>query len=54
MPSAFVVIRSYQIGIKLHILDAWQIHKALMVQIPTETSKTHLLVAVIYDHLEEM
>lgn len=41
MPSTFGVLRSYQIRIKLHIFDAWQIHKALMVQMPTGTGNTH-------------
>ena len=53
MPSLSIVLRSYQVGVKFHILDTWQTHKALMVQMPTGTGKTQLLASVIYDHLKE-
>lgn len=53
MPSLSIVLRSYQVGVKFHILDTWQTHKALMVQIPIGTGKTHLFASVINDHLKE-
>lgn len=47
------ILRSYQQGIKFRVFDSWQIHRAIMVQMPTGTGKTHLLASVIYDHLKE-
>ena len=46
-------LRGYQLEIKREVLEAWDRHRSLMVQMPTGTGKTHLLASVIHDRLKE-
>ena len=38
---------NYQNEIKLRLMEAWQSHRSVMVQMPTGTGKTHVLAAVV-------
>ena len=47
------MLRNYQHNIKRSLFDIWELHRSIMVQMPTGTGKTHLLAAVIYDWLRK-
>lgn len=47
------MLRNYQHSIKHSLMTEWKQVNSVMVQMPTGTGKTHLLAAVIYDHLKE-
>ena len=47
------MLRNYQYNIKHSLITEWKQYHDIMVQMPTGTGKTHLLAAVIYDHLKE-
>lgn len=41
----------YQNDIKLRLLEAWQAHRSVMVQMPTGTGKTHVLASLVNEEL---
>lgn len=41
----------YQNEIKLRLMEAWQSHRSVMVQMPTGTGKTHVLAALVSEEL---
>ena len=43
------LLRPYQTDMKRRIFAEWELHRSLMVQMPTGTGKTHLLASVIRD-----
>lgn len=43
------MLRDYQIEMKRHLVEAWKVHRSVMVQMPTGTGKTHLLASVVSD-----
>lgn len=47
------MLRDYQLHIKSFLFSKRELFPSIMVQMPTGTSKTHLLASVIYDHLKE-
>ena len=47
------MLRNYQHNIKQSLFTEWNLHRSVMVQMPTGTGKTHLLASVIYDWLKE-
>ena len=44
-------LRDYQQEMKLRLFTEWEFHRSVMVQMPTGTGKTHLLVAVVKEFL---
>ena len=42
-------LRDYQIENKRKIYNAWQLHKSVMLQMPTGTGKTRLFVSIVRD-----
>ena len=40
-------LRDYQQEMKLRLFEEWELHRSVMVQMPTGTGKTHLLAAVV-------
>ena len=47
------MLRKYQHNIKQSLISEWEKHNSIMVQMPTGTGKTHLIVAVIYEWLKD-
>lgn len=47
MKSSDIVLRDYQKDVVRRISEAWRTHRSIMVQMPTGTGKTHVLVAVV-------
>ena len=44
-------LRDYQQEMKLRLFEEWELHRSVMVQMPTGTGKTHLLAAVVKEFL---
>ena len=44
-------LRDYQQEMKLRLFEEWELHRNVMVQMPTGTGKTHLLVAIVREFL---
>ena len=44
-------LRAYQQEMKLRLFEEWELHRSVMVQMPTGTGKTHLLAAVVKEFL---
>lgn len=44
-------LHDYQAEIKLRLIEAWQTHRSVMLQMPTGTGKTHVLAAVVKEYL---
>ena len=44
-------LRDYQQEMKLRVFEEWELHRSVMVQMPTGTGKTHLLAAVVKEFL---
>ena len=44
-------LRDYQQEMKLRLFEEWELHRSVMVQMPTGTGKTHLLAAVVREFL---
>ena len=40
-------LRDYQQEMKLRLFEEWELHRSVMVQMPTGTGKTHLLAAIV-------
>ena len=40
-------LRDYQQEMKLRLFKEWELHRSVMVQMPTGTGKTHLLAAIV-------
>ena len=40
-------LRDYQQEMKLRLFEEWELHRSVMVQMPTGTGKTHLLASVV-------
>ena len=45
------VLRDYQREMKVRLFEEWDLHRHVMVQMPTGTGKTHLLTAVVREFL---
>lgn len=48
-PNRDSQLRDYQIENKKKIYEAWQLHKSVMLQMPTGTGKTRLFVSIVRD-----
>lgn len=48
-PNSDSQLRDYQIENKRKIYEAWQLHKSVMLQMPTGTGKTRLFVSIVRD-----
>lgn len=46
-------LRDYQSDMVSRILSAWELHRSVMVQMPTGTGKTHVLAAVVRLFLQQ-
>ena len=44
-------LRDYQQEMKLRLFKEWELHRSVMVQMPTGTGKTHLLAAIVREFL---
>ncbi len=44
-------LRDYQQEMKLRLFEEWELHRSVMVQMPTGTGKTHLLAAIVREFL---
>ena len=44
-------LRDYQQEMKLRLFEEWELHRNVMVQMPTGTGKTHLLTAIVREFL---
>lgn len=44
-------LRDYQQEMKSRLFEEWELHRSVMVQMPTGTGKTHLLAAVVKEFL---
>ena len=44
-------LRDYQQEMKLRLFEEWELHRSVMVQMPTGTGKTHLLAAIVREYL---
>ena len=44
-------LRDYQQEMKLRLFEEWELHRSVMVQMPTGTGKTHLLAAIVRELL---
>ncbi len=44
-------LRDYQQEMKSRLFEEWELHRSVMVQMPTGTGKTHLLAAVVREFL---
>ena len=44
-------LRDYQQEMKLRLFEEWELHRNVMVQMPTGTGKTHLLAAIVREFL---
>ena len=44
-------LRDYQREMKLRLFREWELHRSVMVQMPTGTGKTHLLAAIVREFL---
>ena len=44
-------LRDYQQEMKVRLFEEWELHRNVMVQMPTGTGKTHLLTAVVREFL---
>ena len=40
-------LRDYQQEMKFRLFEEWELHRSVMVQMPTGTGKTHLLAAIV-------
>ena len=45
------VLRDYQQEMKARLFEEWNLHRNVMVQMPTGTGKTHLLTAIVREFL---
>ncbi len=45
------VLRDYQQEMKVRLFEEWNLHRNVMVQMPTGTGKTHLLTAIVREFL---
>ena len=45
------MLRGYQEDIKRRVVDAWEHHRSVLVQMPTGTGKTVVLASLVNDHL---
>ena len=45
------VLRDYQQEMKVRLFEEWNLHRNVMVQMPTGTGKTHLLTAIVKEFL---
>ena len=46
-------LRDYQQEMKSRLFEEWELHRSVMVQMPTGTGKTHLLAAVVREFLHQ-
>lgn len=46
-----IILRPYQMEIKLRVLDSWQTHISIMIQMPTGTGKTVVLASLVNEQL---
>ena len=44
-------LRDYQQEMKTRLFEEWELHRSVMVQMPTGTGKTHLLAAIVREFL---
>ena len=44
-------LRDYQQEMKFRLFEEWELHRSVMVQMPTGTGKTHLLAAIVREFL---
>ena len=44
-------LRDYQQEMKVRLFEEWELHRNVMVQMPTGTGKTHLLAAIVREFL---
>lgn len=47
------MLRDYQHNIKRSLFTEWELHRSVMVQMPTGTGKTHLLASIVHDYLAD-
>ena len=45
------VLRDYQQEMKVRLFEEWNLHRNVMIQMPTGTGKTHLLTAIVREFL---
>ena len=51
MKSTSFVLRGYQEDIKRRVVDAWEHHRSVLVQMPTGTGKTVVLASLVNEQL---
>ncbi len=52
MKQAGYILRNYQEDIRRRVIEAWKCHSSVLVQMPTGTGKTHVLAALVSNHLK--
>ena len=49
MTNKTAFLRDYQKDIVARVKEAWELHRSVMVQMPTGTGKTHVLASIVAD-----